>query len=603
MSDKLPSDLASIFAELKQRNAARDQRHKDVANARRGNVAEVMPGVFPPSWPKPIVANVIDTTARDLARVLARMPAVDCSTGNSTSEKAKIAAAKRTKIALSYLDQARVKKQLYTGADWYFTFGAMPVVVEPDFEYNRPMPRFDDPRGAYWQTDAFGNVRYYCKTWQESIGSLIGRFPEHKAALEGGLNKSTQGPAYEAQQVQVDLTAKVTVGRLYTRKGTYLFVPDRGNLLLKAAPQPLNRVPVEIAELPSWDSENRGHFDDVMWVWLARARMALYGMEAADKSIRAPLAVPNDVQRIPLGPDALIRSNEAEKIRRVPLELPQAALIESQLLQQEVAQGTSYPSARSGQLDASIITGKGVEALSGVFSTQIAAAQDDVGDCLRRVLEVCFEMDEKFWPSMEKTARGNSNGAPFEEKYTPARDIKGDYSVSVTYGFTAGMDPNRALVFLLQLRGDRAIDRDTLQRQLPFETDTVALNQSIDIEEMEDALKQGVYGAASQISMMAQSGMDPTQLLLQIAQIVKDRKKGKAMYEAVLEALQPPEQPAGPALPGAETLGGAGGDPGVDGGPLAMEEGAAPSLQMMLAGLTGSGQPNLAATVSRRLPA
>ena len=370
---KLPPDLAAVYAELKSRNHARDGRHKDVANARRGNVHEVMPGIFPTSWPKPIVANVIDTTARDLARVLARMPAVDCSTGNMTSERAKAHAAKKTKIGLHYLDKSRVKKQLYVGADWYFTFGAMPIIIEADFDYQCPKMRFDDPRGAYWQTDAYGNVKHYIKTWHESLGSLIGKFPEHRAALEGGLQKSTQGPAYEAQPEAVDLAAKVTVARMYTRKGIYLFVPDRGNVLLKAAPNPLDRVPVEIAELPSWDSENRGHFDDVMWVWLARARMALYGMEAADKSIRAPLAVPNDVQRIPMGADALIRSAEADKIRRVPLELPQAALIESQLLQQEVAQGTSYPSARSGNLDASIITGKGVEALSGVFSTQIAA--------------------------------------------------------------------------------------------------------------------------------------------------------------------------------------------------------------------------------------
>ncbi|HET6917476.1 MAG TPA: hypothetical protein VFH56_15410, partial [Acidimicrobiales bacterium] len=347
-------------------------------------------------------------------------------------------------------------------------------------------------RGAYWQMDPYGRVRHYIKTWNESIGSLVGKFPDLKSQIEGNSGQSMGG-----MPAPVDPKTQLKVARLYTKNGTYVFLPDRGNLLLAYAPQPLKRVPVEIAELPKWDDENRGHFDDVMWVWLARARMALYGMEAADKSIRAPLAVPNDVQRIPLGPDSLIRSNEADKIRRVPLELPQAALIESQLLQQEVAQGTSYPSARSGTLDASIITGKGVEALAGVFSTQIAAAQDDFKDALRRCLMLCFQMDETYWPNDTRPVTGTSNGAPFSETYTPAKDIKGDYTVSVTYGFTAGMDPNRARVFLLQLRGDRAIDRDTLQRQLPFETDTQRLNESIDIEELEDALKQGVYGAAS----------------------------------------------------------------------------------------------------------
>ena len=133
------------------------------------------------------------------------------------------------------------------------------------------------------------------------------------------------------------------------------------------------------------------------------------------------------------------------------------------------------------------------------------------------------------------------------------------------------------------------------------------LNQSIDIEEMEDALKQGIYGLASQLPMMAQSGMDPTQALLQIAEIVKDRKKGKAMYEAVLAALQPPEPetPAGPALPGAETLGGAGGGPESTEGlsPAQMQGGGAGDLMMMLSGLTSRGQPNLQANVSRRLSA
>jgi hypothetical protein len=603
LAPKLPADLKQQFRGLVSDYSGRDKRHKQVASARRGDVEEVMPGVFPQSWPKPIVANVIDTTAEDLARVLARLPSVDCASSNTVSERAKQFAAKRTKIALHYLDRSRIKKQLTRGADWYFTFGAMPVIAEPDFETQSPTLRIDDPRGAYWRTNHFGDVSVYVKTWEESCGSLAAKFPQYADKI-----KSTDKQQFGQPAVKEDSTLKVA--RMYTRKGIYLFLPDRGDLLLAAAPQPLGKCPVEIAELPSWDTESRGHFDDVMWVWLARARMALYGMEAAHKSIHAPLAVPQDVQRVPLGPDALIRSNEAEKIRRVPIEFPQAALIESQLLQQELQAGSAYPQARSGNIDASIITGKGVEALSGIFSTQIASAQEDVGDTLRRALMLCFEMDELYWPDTKKPINGMSNGAPFTDSYTPAKDIKGEYTVSVSYGFTAGMDANRALVFLLQLRGDRAIDRDTLQRQLPFETDTVQLNQSIDIEEMEDALKQGLYGLASNLPAMMQQGMDPSQALQQIAQIVKDRKGGKAMYEAVLDALTPEPQPEAPVDPlaqalGAGGLGGAGGGaPSPEGlGPAQMMGGGSGDLAMLMAGLTSSGGANLQANVSRRLSA
>lgn len=601
---RLPDELAAAFLEIRDRNKSRDGRHLEVAAARRGDVHEVMPGVFPQNWPRPIIANVIDTTAEDLAKTLGRLPSIECVTGNMTSEAAKKFAAKRTKIALSYVDRSRMKKQLVRGSDWFFTFGAMPIVTEPDFEGRGPVMRVDDPRGAYWQLTPQGDTRWYAKTWDQSVGSLVGLFPHLRPAIIGKGSNPFQKP---------DLSTKVKVARLYTKQGTYEFLPDRGMLLLRAAPNPLGKVMVEIAELPSWDEESRGHFDDVVWVWLARARMALYGMEAADKSIHAPLAIPNDVQNIPLGPDALIRSNEPEKIRRVPIDMPQAALIESQMLDQELQKGSAYPQARSGNVDASIITGKGVEALSGIFSTQIASAQEEVGDALRRAIENCFTMDEFFWGDVQKTVTGVAMGAPFTETYTPAKDIKGDHSVSVSYGFTAGMDPNRALVFLLQLRGDRAIDRDTLQRQLPFETDTVQLNQSIDIEELEDALKAGLNGLASQLPMMAQQGMDPTQPLLQIAQVVKDRKRGKAMYEAVLDALtpEPPEEAEAGMDPMAEALAAAGLPPEAAGGmgggmsdPTAgpLQSGAgSPDLQMLFAGLSSAGQPNLQAGVSRRM--
>jgi len=62
---------------------------------------------------------------------------------------------------------------------------------------------------------------------------------------------------------------------------------------------------------------------------------------------------------------------------------------------------------------------------------------------------MCFEMDEKLWPNERKEIRGTSNGTPFEESYTPSKDIQGSHQVDVSYGFAAGMDPNRALVFLL----------------------------------------------------------------------------------------------------------------------------------------------------------
>src|SRR5690606_23572874 len=98
----------------------------------------------------PIVANVIDNTAKELAQVLAVLPSVDCLPQKAGSQAAKERAAKQTKIALGYLDHSRIRYQLQSGADWYWTFGAMPIITELDMEAQMPCMRIDSPRGAYW---------------------------------------------------------------------------------------------------------------------------------------------------------------------------------------------------------------------------------------------------------------------------------------------------------------------------------------------------------------------------------------------------------------------------------------------------------------------
>lgn len=590
-------DLLNKYLSLSGAQAERQSRNAEVSAARRGDVNTVMPGVFPTKWPRPVVANILDTTARDLAEVLARMPTVECTSSSLVTEKSKKFSSKRTKVALYYIEHSRLKLQLYSGCDWFFSFAAMPLVVEPDFDAMCPRLRVDDPRGAYWETDFYGTVKIYAKCWQDTIQSLTAKFPE-----VGKLIKRTQPNG------QTDAgETKLDVVKLYYENKIVLFLPEREGLVLAQTEHRLDRPPVVVAERPKWDEHGRGQFDDVMWVWLARARMAVYGLEAADKAVRAPLAVPEDVTQISFGADALIRTNEPDKVRRVPIELPQSSLIEAQVLDKEIADGSRVPAARRGDVDASIITGRGVDALTQIYSTQIATAQDVVGDALRRALMIAFEMDETYWPEVKKTVTGVASGAPFSETYTPAKDIAGDYTVSVTYGMTAGMDPNRAIVFLLQLRADKAIDRDTMQRMLPFEVDVEQLQRRVDVEEMNDGIKQGVLGLLANAPMLSlQGGPDPIKVIQQAGAIIKARQNGKPFHEAVLEAFQPePEaQPQNPleqlqALAG----GGAGGQQQAPGDNSFLGAGAAPDVQMLLAGLTAGGKPNLQANVSRRLPA
>jgi hypothetical protein len=588
------------YLSLTSSGAERQLKNQQVSQARRGDINAVMPGAFPSNWPRPIVANVLDTTARDLAEVLARMPAVDCTSSALSTEKSKKFSSKRTKIALYYITHSRLKIQLYSGCDWFFSFSATPFVIEPDFEAQCPRIRVDDPRGAYWETDFYGEVTVYLKKWQDRISSLAAKFPEVASMIR-----------YDSVNEREDDGSRLLdVAQIYLKDEIVLFLPERQGLVLRRSKHRFGRPPVVVAERPRWDEHGRGQFDDVMWVWLARARMAVYGLEAAEKAVRAPIAVPDDVSQISFGADAVIRTNSPDKVRRVPVELPQSSLIEAEVLDKEIADGTRTPAARRGDVDASIITGRGVEALTAIYSTQIATAQDIIGDALRRVIGFCFEMDQAYWGDITKTVRGTANGAPYTETYRPSKDIAGDYSCSVTYGMTAGMDPNRAIVFLLQLRADQAIDRDTMQRMLPFEVDVDQLQRRVDIEQMTDGMKQGLLALLANAPMLGTQGMDPLLPLRQAAQIIKARENGKSFHEAMVEAFTPEEQaggaPASPLDQIMQQLGAAGPSAPpeqVPGDNAYLGAGAAPDVSMILAGLTQGGNPNLQANVSRRLPA
>jgi hypothetical protein len=111
-------------------------------------------------------------------------------------------------------------------------------------------------------------------------------------------------------------------------------------------------------------------------------------MEAGKKAVQAPIAAPPDLVRT--CPSARTRSGAPTSPRRSagsPLNVPREAFALGDQLEQELQVGARYPGTRSGQVDASVITGRGVQQLSAGYETQIDAAQTVIGEALRRATE------------------------------------------------------------------------------------------------------------------------------------------------------------------------------------------------------------------------
>ena len=595
----------------------RDARWADLLSIRQGNIQQVFPELFSSDFPKPMVANFIDVAARDIAEVIAPLPAFNCDTTDAISDRARKRADKRTMIAAGYRDTCNLQTQMYTGADRYVTFGMLAFIIEPDFENKRPMIRIDNPVGAYPEFDRFNKLRSYTRRYQKTVRELCNEFPEFESTIRGPYEQSNSERMLE-------------VFRYVDKDETILFVPERKNLVLDRAKNFIDEIPVVIAVRPGIDSDEhqRGQFDDIMWVQVARARFATLQLEAATKSVQAPFALPNDVNVLEIGPDATIRSANPEKIRRVGLDVSPSIFQESATLDQELRVGSRYPQGRLGVQSGSIVTGRGVEALMGGFDTQVKTAQAVFAETFRHVMRICFLTDEKLFGTETKEVRGVNAGAPYEITYNPTKDIAGDYWCDVTYGLMAGLDPNRALVFGLQARGDKLISRDFLRRQMPWEMNVTMEEEKVEVEELRDALIQAVSGYAQSLPALIAQGQDPSKILTAMAAIIHGRQEGKEVEEVIATAFAPqpqPESPAGAApeeaqgAPG-EAPSGVPGQPGQGGGQLpagletsgrmqgvapgqeGMAPGGRPSLQTLLAGISSSGNAQMSAGVIRRQP-
>ena len=149
---------------------------------------------------------------------------------------------------------------------------------------------------------------------------------------------------------------------------------------------------------------------------------------------------------------------------------------------------------------------------------------------------------------------------------------------------------------MLQALGGGLISKDMAMRELPFGVNVTLEQEKIEIEKMRDALVGSLASMAQAIPQMAMQGQDPSALVRQMSEVIKARKSGKSIEDAIEEVFKPENPPAGaeeqseqpvPAAPGSAPAGGA---PAPQG---------RPDLQAILSTMTGEGQGRSAVRTTR----
>lgn len=595
--------IAERVARLKVSYAAVDRQHDEVILARRGEYERIAPDLFNDEIDRLTVANMVDTVARDFASVISPLPTITCTSSSMLSDAARRFADKRSKIVNSYVEDSHLQHQFNSfAADQFNSFGRMVLCVEPDFAAKRVTIRAKDARRTYPVLDGLGRVVEIARTYMRPWVDICAEYELRENALNAFPGALTPDRLIEVCE--------------YVNKDVIVtFLPGLGNtVLVGPVTNEFGRPNYVVVERPNLiPGAIRGALDDVIWVQLIRHKLQLLTIKGVDDAVNAPLIAPNDFNEIVFGADRIIRTqNGAQSVGRANLMLPNQVFTLGQVLQQEQQIGSMSPSIRQGEMDSSVITGKGANALQGGWQSQVAAAQIQIAEGLRRILAMALEMDEKLFPGFEKDIQGKISGVPYSVTYKPGRDIKGDYTVDVNYGFAAGSDPNRALIFLLQAQGAGLVSKDYAARNLPVGINPAEEQAKIYVEQSRDSLIQAFSALSQSIPELAAQGGDPLTIIAQTAKFIDLMQKGKQPEEAATEALRPPEQPQAQqdsAAPG--TAPGPGGPEGFgqSGMPQGLQSDIAtegpngrPDLLQLFAGMSSNGKPNLSGGISRMDP-
>ncbi len=104
---------------------------------------------------------------------------------------------------------------MYSGADWYLTYGFIPFIVELDEEAKLPRIRIENPIGAYPEFDRYGRCVAFAKRYTLTLGELVSQFPEYDNILLGGMG------------YKQDLNGQIEMIRYYDKDQSVVYVPAR----------------------------------------------------------------------------------------------------------------------------------------------------------------------------------------------------------------------------------------------------------------------------------------------------------------------------------------------------------------------------------------
>lgn len=506
-----------VYGMLESEISARDwsagqSDMEEMAKIYEGELPARFEQFFPKSVPKHLV-QVVPLAWDDLATQAGRLPDLRGEPKDKKRSELK-AVGLQEKIAYSYLRTAQPTGKVFMkDLAWWLQIGRAVAIVTPDTKNQRPTLELRDPRTVY------PGIKKSSNNSIVELSDLLFKYEldihearkQGLAPVDGGRDGAKIG-------------AKVQVIEFLDEK-QWIVVADNG--MMKRAVHDLGVVPGWVFQTFSPNSKSgKSRFKDQVALMVAISRLITAKIAYADRLVNPILWAKGHEASLELGPYTINRLSPNGEMGQ--LDPPSQFQVDRdiQMLNQFSRILNRNPEVRQGEIAAkgSYTSAKTLEQLSEAIDTVIGSDWDVIGPGIEKLMYICFQMDVKLWPKVEKTISGTKKGKRFSETYIPEKDIGERCEIRADYGF--GVGGYQGFLMHLQAGEAKTMSKRRVMEAMPGISDVDEELSLIEIEAMDEA------GIAMFQQQAAQGALDmPTW-----ATVRKEMaEKGLPLFEAIIK--------------------------------------------------------------------
>ncbi len=495
-------------------------------------------------------ANFLDKGLDRFAQRAGRLPTSQLEPPKEQdSDPSRKRTEKLLRITSAFDEQCRLEMAMPQVARWLFGYAFVPFVIGPRMFHGEwyPYAELRDPYEcdpAPWgpqqqPTDlAFRRIvpaETLCKMYPHHAEKL-------KAYVNSGMGMGTttthNSSGRSAGSWENPQGKGVEITEYMDCHGTWVVI-SAAKLLLEFQPVPEGMEHGAFAVLKKFSFDKlKGNFDSAIGLAAAMTRINIYLQAAIEDSIQVETNVSGVMEEFEYlrGRGAVNFLPPGATVDRPASPANFQAFQQVALLERQLRIGTGYDASLDGDSPSSFITGKGVQELRSGFDAEVREVQTACKWGLQDLTARLLEYDEKRF-NYDKPLVGQRKGQPFEERYTPGRDIKGQYWVRRAYGAMAGFDDPAKVATGANLVGIEALSLTSLMENIDGLDNVFQEKERIRQEKAEQLLFEG-------LAVGAQQG-DPRALMVFVDMLPEgDRKQTFKKFYTPEEPQMSPEEEA-----------------------------------------------------------